>query len=175
VTDIDRLAADASTGIRRTLDRLSSLVGAVIIITVLIGVATFATGMWVFESSSGWIVLGGAICLVPVLASFTAWALIRLTARSAHALLDNLRDFLGESGSAAGVLIDYDSGMALGVQARNMNDLRRDLGSRRRELPALFAGVRAITFIPRLAAIATIGMVLVGGLGTILLIGGIID
>lgn len=56
-----------------------------------------------------------------------------------------------------------------------MRDLHSELLARRRELPALFAGVRAITSVPGLAAIAAIGMVAVGGLGTILLIGGIID
>ena len=46
---------------------------------------------------------------------------------------------------------------------------------RRKELPALFIGVRAITRVPGLAAVAVLGSLGVGALGTILLIGSVID
>ncbi len=172
---IEQVAISASNGLRTTLGRLSSLVGVVIIVTAVIGVATFATGMWVFDSSAGWIVLGGLICLIPVGAAIVAWLFVRGAAKAAPQLLDDARTFLRSAGSASGVLIDHDSGVALGMQAKTMSGLRRDLLDRRKELPSLFAGVRAITSVPGLAAIAVLGTVGVGLLGTILLIGGVID
>ena len=59
--------------------------------------------------------------------------------------------------------------------ARSLGALRQELNDRRKQLPALFAGVRAITNVPGLAAITLGGIVVVGGVGTILLIGGLID
>ena len=172
---VERLAASASTGLRATLDRLAKLVGAVILVTLAIGAATFATGMWVFDGSTGWIVVGGAVCLVPIGAAVMAWLLVRGTAKAAPRLLDDVRSFLRTAGDTRGVLIDHDSGVALGMQAKSMGTLRRELVDRRKELPALFAGVRAITGVPGLAAIAVLGTIAVGALGTILLVGGLID
>lgn len=174
MTDIERLATTASDGMRTTLGRLGSLAASVIGVAFLVGLATFATGLWVFDSSAGWIIVGGIICAVPVIAAARAWFMVRNTLRSAPKLLSELRSFLPTSNSAAGALIDHDSGVALGMQARSFRQLRIELNERRRELPALFAGVRAITTVPGLAAIAFIGIVLVGGLGTILLIAGLI-
>ena len=104
-----------------------------------------------------------------------AWFMVRSTAKAAPLLLGELQSFLRSSTSAAGALIDHDSGVALGMQAKGFRELRTELNSRRQELPALFAGVRAITSVPGLAAIAFIGILGVGALGTILLIGGLID
>lgn len=159
---------------RTTLGRLGNLAAVVILITLLVSAATFATGLWVFDSSVGWIVVGGIICAIPVVAAARALLLVRGTVRSAPMLAGELRSFLQTSRSAAGALIDHDSGVALGMQAKSFRELRTELNTRRRELPALFAGVRAITTVPGLAAIAVIGILLVGGLGTILLIGGLI-
>ena len=86
-----------------------------------------------------------------------------------------MSSFLKSSSSASGALIDYDSGMALGVQAKSFRQLRSELTDRRRELPALYAGVRAITSVPGLAAIAFLGILCVGALGTMLLFAGLID
>lgn len=171
---VERMAETASNGLRTTLDRLSNLVGVVVVISVVVGAATFATGLWVFERSIGWIVVGGAVCLVPIGSAVAAWVLLRLTARVAPRLLDDVRTFLRTAASTRGVLIDHDSGVALGMQARSMSGLRTELLSRRRELPALFAGVRAITGVPGLAAVAVLGTLGVGALGTILLLAGLI-
>jgi hypothetical protein len=46
---------------------------------------------------------------------------------------------------------------------------------RRREFPALWSGVKAITTVPKLLVWATFGTLLAGALGTVLLIGGLID
>jgi hypothetical protein len=72
------------------------------------------------------------------------------------------------------VLIDYDTGQTLTTTAKSFEPLRVDLQSRRRDLPALYFSVRAVTAIPRLAAIALLGTLAVGALGTILLIAGLI-
>jgi hypothetical protein len=54
-----------------------------------------------------------------------------------------------------------------------LSALRADLTNRRTELPALYAVVRAVTGTPGLAAIAVLGTLFVGALGTILLIAGL--
>lgn len=162
-------------GLQSTLNRLASLVGGLAVMAFVIGVATFATGMWVFDSSTGWIVIGGALCLAPVIAALWARFLLRLSARTAGGLVDNVRDFISTSGNAARVLIDHDTGHAIITSSRNFSTVRHDLNQRRHELPALYAGVRAIISVPGLAAITVLGMLGVGALGTILLIGGLID
>ena len=73
------------------------------------------------------------------------------------------------------VLINYDTGERLVNTAKTFDPLQMDLRKRSKELPALYAGVRAICSVPALAAIALFGMLAVGALGTILLIGGLID
>ena len=76
---------------------------------------------------------------------------------------------------ASAVLIDLDTGAALTMQSRTFTSLRGELTSRRRELPALYAGVRAVTAVPKLAVFTVLGMFGVGFLGFLLLIGGLID
>jgi hypothetical protein len=171
---IDRVAASASRGISTTLSRLARLVVPLILATFVVGAATFATGWWVFDGSAGWIVVGGILCALPVIAAVRAWLMVRSTAKHAPRLVDELRTFLPTSSSASGTLIDYDSGVALGMQSRSFRQLRTELDVRRRELPALWAGVRAIVTVPGLAAIAVLGLLGVGALGTILLIAGLI-
>lgn len=176
MSDLDRQATRVSAGIRRTLDRLGSLILAVACVAFIVGFATFATGWWVFDGSrAAWTVIGGAICAIPVAAALTGWVFVRIAAVTSSGLIDNAHTLLGDSGNASSVLIDYDSGQALAVSSRSFSGLQAQLKARRRELPALYAGVRAISRVPGLAAIAVLGIVMVGGLGTILLIGGVID
>ena len=73
------------------------------------------------------------------------------------------------------MLINYDTGERLTTTARTFGTLRPTLRERRKQMPALYKGVRAITSVPGLAAIALLGTLGVGALGTILLIGGLID
>ncbi|MCU1360960.1 MAG: hypothetical protein JWN99_2249 [Ilumatobacteraceae bacterium] len=174
MTDIERLATTASDGMRTTLGRLGNLAATIILITVVVSAATFATGAWVFDNSVGWFVVGGVLCAIPVIAAVRAWLLVRTTVKSSPTLVTELRTFLPTSQTASGALIDHDSGVALGMQAKSFRQMRIELNERRKELPALFAGVRAITTVPGLAAIAFFGLVLVGALGTILLIGGLL-
>lgn len=169
MADLERWTASASTGMRRTIGRLDRLALATVVVTSLVGVATFATGWWAFEGSVGWTLVGGLICAAPFVAAVAAWWLVRSTVSLASRLVDDLRRFFVSS-NAGGVLIDHDSGLALGRQARSFGSLRDELSSRRRELPALFVTVRAITSVPGLAALAVLGTVLVGLLGTVLLL-----
>jgi hypothetical protein len=175
VADLERLAASTSDGITRTITRLGKLAAAVIVCTAALGAATFATGWWVFDGSAAWIVLGGFVCLVPVTAAAFAWLLVFRTVRLAPRLLGDVRAYLSTRGTASNVLIDHDSGVPLGAQAQSFSAVQADLSTRRRDFPALYAGVRAITRVPVLAAVAVLTLLGVGALGTLLMIGGLID
>lgn len=174
MADIERWTATTSTGMRRTIGRLDKLALATVLVTSTIGAATFATGWWVFEGSLGWLIVGGVLCAAPIAAAAFAWWLVRSTVSLASGLVDDLRRFFATSSAASGVLIDHDSGVALSSQARSFGALRSEVFARRRELPALFVTVRAITSVPGLAATAVLGTVLVGLLGTILLISNLV-
>jgi hypothetical protein len=175
VADIERLASAASAGLKRTIARLGKLALAVVACTGAIGVATFATGWWVFDGSSTWLFIGGLICVVPVATAAAAWFLVLRTVSMAPRLLDDVRAYLGSGSSASTVLIDHDSGVTLGTQARSFSAMRADLTARRRDLPALYLGVRSITLVPALAAISLLGVLGVGALGTVLLLAGLIS
>lgn len=163
-----------SDGLSVTLRRLASLAGGLVVITAVVGAATFATGWWAFGANGWWIVLGGVLCLVPVLAALGAWAVVRAGAHYAGRLVDDITAFLrGPTTPASQVLIDYDSGQPVVMSSRRMAPLRTELEVRKRDLPALWLGVRAITVVPGLAAIAVLGMLAGGVLGTLLFLGQI--
>jgi len=48
------------------------------------------------------------------------------------------------------VLLDGDTGRVEGLRAKSFTVLRSELEGRRREFPALSAGVRAVTTVPKL-------------------------
>ena len=173
--ETDVVVRRVSEGIQLTLNRLSSLASGVALVAAAIGVATFATGWWLFpDARVVWIVIGGALCLIPVGAALFARLLLRITAKHAPQLIGNVRTFLGGGSPASRVLIDYDSGQPVITSSKSFSGLRSELALRSRELPALWAGVRAITSVPALAAISVLGMLAVGLLGTILLISGLL-
>lgn len=176
MADLDRVATRVSDGLATTLSRVNRLALGIATITAVIALATFATGLWIFDGSRpAWIVIGGVICLIPTVAALRAWFYVHSTVKYSPRLLADVRSLLGDSGDAAHVLINYDTGEPLANTARSFGALRLDLDRRRKELPALYAGIRAITIVPGLAAIALLGTLAVGALGTILLIGGLID
>lgn len=175
MADLERMATSASAGITRTVHRLGKLAASIIAVTALVGLATFLTGWWVFDGSLTWVILGGALSLVPVAAACTAWFLVFRTVRLVPRLAGDLRSYLATPSTASGVLLDHDSGVTLGSQAKSFSTLRADLIARRHELPALYHGVRAITSVPGLAAIALLGLLAVGALGSALLLAGVID
>ncbi|MBK5332548.1 MAG: hypothetical protein JJD93_11285 [Ilumatobacteraceae bacterium] len=175
MADLDRVAVRVSDGLRKTLSRISSLALGIAAIAAVIGVATFFTGLWIFTGSRpAWIVIGGAVCLAPPAAALLAWFYVRVTLRVAPALLSNVRTLLEGSQKAANVLINYDTGERLASTAKSFGDLQLDLKERRKEFPALYLGIRAICSVPGLAAIAFLGTLAVGALGTILLIAGLL-
>lgn len=175
MADLDRVAVRVSDGLRKTLSRISSLALGIATIAAVIGAATFATGWWVFDGSrSTWVVIGGALCLAPAAAALLAWFYVRVTMKVAPALLGNVRTLLEGSQSSANVLINYDTGETLASTAKTFGGLQLDLKERRKELPALYLGIRAICSVPGLAAIAFLGTLAVGALGTVLLVAGLI-
>jgi len=172
----DVVVRRVSDTMQQTFRRLTSLATGIGIFALLIGAATFATGLWIFDGSrNAWIVIGGAICLIPPLAALIGRHLVRRTAKHAPQLVTDIRHFLDTSVHSANVLIDHDSGQPVSGYVKNFKSLRGELKARRSELPALFSGVKAITSVPGIAAIAVLGTLFVGGLGTVLLIGGLID
>ncbi len=174
--ETDAVVRRVSDTMQQTFRRLTSLATGIGIIALLIGAATFATGLWIFDGSrSQWIIIGGAICAIPLLAALIGRHLVRRTAKRAPELVNDIRMFLDTSVKSAQVLIDHDSGQPVAGYVKGFKSLRSELKERRKELPALFSGVKAITSVPGLAAVAVLGMCLVGALGTVLLIGGLID
>jgi hypothetical protein len=175
MADLDRVAIRISDGLRNVLRRVGTLALGMTAVATVVGAATFVTGWWIFDGSRPtWALFGGALCLAPALAALIAWLLVRATAKFAPALVGDVRNLLGDSRGAADVLINYDTGEHLTTTARSFGALRPTLHERRKQLPALYAGIRAITSVPGLAAIALLGTLAVGVLGTILLIGGLI-
>ena len=176
MADLDRVAARVSDGLRNTLSRVSTLALGVAAVAAIIGIATFAAGLWIFDGSRAtWVLIGGALCFAPTVAALIAWFFVRTTVKVAPALLGDVRSLLGDSHSSANVLINYDTGERLTNTAKSFGTLRLDLKERRKQLPALYAGIRAICSVPGLVAIALLGTLALGALGTILLIGGLID
>lgn len=175
--ETDVVVRRVSDGLQLTLRRLSSLAGGLALMATIVGAATFATGLWIFKGSGRptWIVIGGFLCLVPVAAALFARWLVSRTANHAPELVANVRAFLSSSTRSAKVLLDHDTGQPVATYTKSFSALKPDLAQRRKELPALFLGVKAITTVPGLAAIAILGVIGVGALGTILLIGGLID
>ena len=174
MADLDRMALRVSDGLRKTLSKVNTLAIGVTSVAAAIGAATFATGMWVFDRSRPtWIVLGGAVCLAPAAAALLAWFFVRATIKVAPALLDNVRTALADARSPANVLIDYDSGERLASNNKTLGALQVHLKEHRKELPSLYLWIRAISSVPGLVAIAVLGTIGVGALGTILLIAGL--
>ncbi|HEY7625705.1 MAG TPA: hypothetical protein VH761_01510 [Ilumatobacteraceae bacterium] len=176
MADVERTAVRVADGLRVVLSKVGSVALAAARVAVVIGIATFATGWWVFDGSRPtWIVVGGILCFAPCVAAMIAWFRVRQTMRVAPRLVGDVRSLMNESQDAARMLIEYDADQRLMYASRSFSPLRVSVAERRKEMPALWAGVRAATTLPGLAAIAVLGTLAVGALGTILLIGGLID
>src|SRR4051794_41972758 len=65
MADLERVAVRVSDGLRLTLSKINKLALGIAAITALVGIATFLTGLWVFDGSFGWIVIGGGVCFSP--------------------------------------------------------------------------------------------------------------
>lgn len=173
--DLERVATDLSHGITTTLNKARRVAIRVMAITTAVGAATFLTGWWVYDGSTAWLILGGIVCAIPLASAVAAWLLLARTVRIGPRLLSELRTYLSTSTAPADLVIDHDSGLPLASRTKNYATFRSDLVSRRRDLPALFLGVRAITALPRLGIIAVVSLLAVGALGTLLLLDGLIN
>jgi hypothetical protein len=167
------VAQRAGNGIQALLLRLATLLRGLVLLTLVVSVATFITGWWVFHHGWGWIVLGGLVCLVPVLAALIGWGVVRRAAAFVPRLIDDIRTYIRDHSTGSQVLIDYDSGQPIGVSAKKFGSLRDELSEHKSELRALWLGVRAAVIAPPLAAVAVLGTMAVGALGAILLISGL--
>lgn len=176
MTDIERIATRTADALGGTLRRLARLARGLLVLTIVIAAATYATGWWVFDGG-GWTVVGAVLCGLPVLAAALAWWRVARTATVAPKALDDLRGLLHDQRlrKSMGVLFDHDTQQPIGMAATNLGGIRRELQQRRTEVPALFATVRAVTTVPGLAALSVAGIVGLGLLGTILLIVGIVS
>jgi len=174
--DSELVARRASDGLQFTLRRLASLGAGITMLALTIGAATFATGLWIFDGSgrSKWMIIGGFLSFGPAVAATVATWRVRRAADHAPGLLAEIKTFSAGNRSAD-VLVDYDSGQPVAMTGKSLGALRLDLDARSKEFPALAAGVKAITTAPKLVAMAALGMMAAGALGTILLIGGLID
>lgn len=163
------------SGLQTMLLAMSRMVLRVSAFAAIIGVATFLTGLSIFEGTGRpkWIVIGGALCIAPAAAAALAAWRVRRAAAYAPRLGAEVRTFIDRRSPASEVLIDIDSGRTIAAPA--MGSLRAELDDRRREFPALSVGVRALMTVPKLTILATVGILAVGGLGTVLFIGAVID
>jgi hypothetical protein len=167
------VATRAGNGIQALLLRLATLLRGLLLLTLVVAAATFVTGWWVFHHGWGWIVLGGLVCLVPVVAALIGWGVVRRGATYVPRLIDDIATYIRDHAKGSQVLIDYDSGQPIGVSAKKFGSLRDELSAHKRELLGLWMCVRAAVLAPPLAAIAVLGTMAVGALGAILLISGL--
>jgi hypothetical protein len=177
VAKIDRIAANVSDNLTTSLGRVGQLALGVTLLAGTIGAATWITGTFIFDEKFrlAWFTLGGLLCAVPFLSGLFGWWLVRQSRKAAPQLIDNVATFMSQTSKQTQVLLDHDTGQPLGNYTKSLGDLRSELVERRRDFPALFAGVRALTSVPGLAAVAVLGSVVLGILGTVLFIGAIID
>ena len=169
-------AVQAGTGLRLMLGGIASMVGAAVAFTGAVGAATFATGWWVFDGSrTAWSVIGAVICGAPVMAGIAAWWRVAATARRADTLIEEIQRYSQSDSRITETIIDHDSGRTIRFRSKGWGSLPQQIAERRSEFPALHTAMRALTTAPGLALRAIVGTVLVGALGTVLLIGGLID
>jgi hypothetical protein len=172
----ERAATQFSSFLATTLGRLSSLAFGVATAAIVIAVATYITGLWALAGShrSTWAVLGAVLCAIPAIAGVSAWTFVRGTARRAPKLVSEVRTLLGESRAAFAMVIDHDTGQPLATTARSLGNLQAVLAEAPNRHPSLRAAVRAATRVPGLVALTVLSSLVVGLIGTILLIGGLV-
>jgi hypothetical protein len=175
--DSEIVALRASDGLQLTIRTIAAMAAKIASLALFIGIATFATGMWVFDGSgqSKWIVIGGLLSFGPAVAATVAAWRIRRTADLAPRFPAEVKRFGTVVSGATDVLVDHDSGQLMGMRAKNLLALRADLEAHRGEFPALAAGVRAITTVPKLVLLATLGLMAAGAVGTVLLVAKLIS
>jgi|GEM_PF-1529480 len=171
----ERVARRAADGLSRLLGRFSTLVLTLAAVAALVGAATYATGAWVIDGR-GWATVGLVLCALPFVLCVLAWWRLRRGRRAVPRALDDLRTLArdGHGFVTSGILVDHDTQRPLGMTARSFSGLSGQLRSRREQIPSLFTAVQALTSVPALLAIALLGILGLGLLGTILLLVGLL-
>jgi hypothetical protein len=170
-----RQAAGAMTVLLR---RVRSLAIAVAMVAALIGALTYLTGWWAFDGAMAWAIIGAVICFTPAALALVAAGIIQGASTVGPTLLREIESFLSTrrgGDDVSNVLLDLDSGIALASSSRTFGGLKTELTARRRELPALWLSVRAITLVPKLAAFTVLGMFGVGFLGFVLFLVAVVS
>lgn len=177
MTDIDLLAERGSSALRAILARLATLTLGLVGGTLVIGIATYASGRLAFDAGSSWNWLGVIICVIPAFAAWlAAWRIWRVRRRAPQALLD-LRDVLKdqELRSRMGTLIDYDTQQPIVSSSKSLYGVYSQVKTHNADWPALADSLKAITTVPGLVALAIVGTVGVGLLGGFLLLVGLLS
>jgi hypothetical protein len=172
----ERAATQFSSFLENTLGRLASLAFGVATAAVVIAIATYVTGLWALDGShrSTWVVLGAVLCAIPAVAGISAWLFVRNTARRTSRLVGEVRGLVGESKTALTMVIAHDSGQPLVATARSFGNLQTVIAAAPSRYPSLRAAVRAATRVPGLVALTVLSALVIGLVGTILLIGGLV-
>ena len=173
----DGEALRAGNGLQTVLRGMSRIARRLAAFAAVVGIATFATGMWVFEGSgrAKWVVVGGFLCFGPAVSAALAAFRVLRTAAQAPRFAGELKSLRQGGRALVDVLIDGDTGRPVGLTATTFSAVRSEIDQRRKEFPGLSTAMTAVTTVPRLLIWATLGTVVAGGLGTILLIGGLIN
>ncbi len=175
MADVELLATRASDGLTTLLSRLASLARGLAIAALIVGAATYATGLWATDGTT-WTVVGAIICALPLLWAVLAWWRVKRTQAVAPAALQDLRAVIGDhqARGAMDVLIDHDTQQPIVSTVRTLANIRADLQARGTDWPALMQTLAAASTVPGLAALTVLGIAVVGGIGTILLLAGLL-
>src|SRR4051794_41198509 len=99
MADLERVAVRVSDGLRLTLSKINKLALGIAAITALVGIATFLTGLWVFDGSFGWIVIGGGVLFLPAAGRLVGRGPLRSPLHPAPHHGGNAREVLDEGGT----------------------------------------------------------------------------
>lgn len=186
--DVDALSRSLIAGATRLADRGAMLALSVALITGIVAVSAYLTGLAALSGSGRtvWLVLGGALVVLIVGAPLVARHRLRGVRRDAVALFEEVRSLLTGNREAQRVVIDIQeaesspppaaSGSpgtavnpAMMAQSQRYGEFRR-IALTSNNLRQLPLAMTAITTFPALLAIALAGILLFGLLGFVFLL-----
>lgn len=175
VADVELMVTRAAAAIRTILGRLATLAFGLTALAVVVGAATYATGLWVSDGLV-WPILGLVLCVLPAAVGARAWLRVKRTQAQAPAALLDLRALIFDrrSQGAMNALIDVDTQQPVIATVRSLAGLSADLEARGSDRVALAQTLRAAMTVPGLAALTVIGVVLLGALGSMMLLIGLL-
>lgn len=142
-----------------------------VLTAAVIGSATFLTGRWVIGTGAGWTIVGGVLCGGPVVAAALAWVRLAAAEHASRTLADEVARLDGTTT----ISVDATTTIIVGGGLARLDPLRDGVRARPDDFPGLVALLGTLSRVPALVAIALLGMCAAGALGTVLLIGGLID